>query len=454
MYRYHFLDFDYVNIICMVAIALVFAGSLFAIIRKKGRLLLTLLLLLSTIITGATVFSLKGTEDLATKLKTTTTYSEVEMSVLVKSDSPIQNLSELTDVQVPLKRDKENIEALLANAQVEKNVKLNGQEVDSYNVAYKNLQEGTSKAMVMNSAYADLLMRDDPDYESKVKVLYKYKVTKETGAPADKDKKVDTESGVFNIYVSGIDTYGSISTVSRSDVNIIMSVNMNTHKIVLTTTPRDAYVKIPDGGGDQYDKLTHAGIYGVETSMKTLANLYDIDMDYYARINFTSFLKLVDLLGGVDVYNDQAFTSYVNEDYHFEVGNVHLDSKRALAFVRERKSLQAGDNDRGKNQTKVISAIINKLTTFKSLSNITEIIKGLQDSVQTNMDFATMMKIVNAQLSSGGKFSVTSQAVTGTGSTGELPSYAMPGAALYMMQLDETSLASAKQNIKDVLEGK
>lgn len=199
--------------------------------------------------------------------------------------------------------------------------------------------------------------------------------------------------------------------------------------------------------------MTHAGIYGVETSEKTLENLYGIDIDYYARINFTSFLNLIDAIGGVTVYNDQAFTS-LHGNYDFEVGNITLNSDEALGFVRERYSLDNGDYDRGKNQLKVIQAIINKLTSFSSISNYSSIMSTLQDSVQTDMPLDTMMDLANTQLDSGKKFTITSQEVTGTGSTGELTSYAMPTASLYMIQLDDASVASASQAIKDVMEGK
>ena len=220
----------------------------------------------------------------------------------------------------------------------------------------------------------------------------------------------------------------------------------------MTSTPRDSYVQIPDGGANQYDKLTHAGIYGVETSEKTLENLYGIDIDYYARVNFTSFMNLIDAIGGVTVYNDQAFTSSAGDS--FEAGNINLNSDEALGFVRERYSLDNGDYDRGKNQLKVIQAIINKLTSFSSISNYSSIMSTLQDSVQTDMPLDTMMDLANTQLDSGKKFTITSQEVTGTGSTGTLVSYAMPTANLYMIQLDDTSVASASQAIKDVMEGK
>ena len=222
----------------------------------------------------------------------------------------------------------------------------------------------------------------------------------------------------------------------------------------MTTTPRDSYVRIPDGGADQYDKLTHAGIYGIETSVKTLENLYDIPINYYARLNFTSFVKLINALGGVTVYNDQAFTS-LHGNYNFGVGNINLTSgEEALGFVRERYSLEHGDYDRGNNQLKVIQAIVEKLTSFQSVSNYSDVISTLQDSIQTNMPLNTMMSLVNEQLDSGKTFIFSSQEVTGTGSTGQLTSYAMPNASLYMIQLDDASVAKASQAIKNVMEGK
>lgn len=393
-------------------------------------------------------FAFKSLIDVAGNLNETASYSEIEMSVVVPANSSISDVTELSSVQAPTGADGSNIDALLSQIKSDKGVNLTTDTVDSYQAAYENLINGSSQAMVLNSAYSSLLELSYDNYESNLKTIYTYKVKKNISNDASSSNK-----NVFNIYISGIDTYGSISTVSRSDVNIILTVNMDTHKILMTSTPRDSYVQIPDGGANQYDKLTHAGIYGVETSEKTLENLYGIDIDYYARINFTSFLNLIDAIGGVTVYNDQAFTS-LHGNYDFEVGNITLNSDEALGFVRERYSLDNGDYDRGKNQLKVIQAIINKLTSFSSISNYSSIMSTLQDSVQTDMPLDTMMDLANTQLDSGKKFTITSQEVTGTGSTGELTSYAMPTASLYMIQLDDASVASASQAIKDVMEGK
>lgn len=419
-------------------------------ILKKSRVLTTVLLVVFSIIAAVSLFAFKSLVDVAHNMNETASYSEIEMSVVVPSNSSVNDVSDLTSVQAPTDADGSNINELLSHIKSEKGVDLATEKVDSYQAAYENLVNGSSQAMVFNSAYSSLLEMSYENYQSNLKTIYSYKIK-----TSIKDEAKAHDSNVFNIYISGIDTYGSISTVSRSDVNLILTVNMNTHKILMTETPRDAYVKIPDGGADQYDKLTHAGIYGVETSEKTLENLYGITIDYYARLNFDSFLKLIDALGGVTVYNDQAFTAHTNNKYSFEVGNINLSSgDQALAFVRERYSLEHGDYDRGNNQMKVIQAILNKMTSLKSVSNYSTIISNVQDSIQTDMKLDTMMKLVNGQLDSGEKFTVTSQEVTGTGSTGELTSYAMPSSNLYMIKLDDASVAKASQAIKDVMEGK
>ncbi|MGT2926478.1 LCP family glycopolymer transferase CpsA [Streptococcus cuniculipharyngis] len=448
MYSYQFLDFSQVNVIYTVVLLIVFLLGLVLILLKKASRITTVLLTVVTLIGLVTLFFFKSTIDVTGKLNQTASFSEVEMSVVVPADSEITDVSQVTEIQAPVAKDRTNIESLLGQLQEEKGISLTPQEVDSYSEAYNKLTTGASKAMVLNSAYMSLL---EDDYATKIKTIYSYKVKKEITPPTT---DTQTNAGVFNIYISGIDTYGPISSVSRSDVNIIMTVNQNTNKVLLTTTPRDAYVQIPDGGNNQYDKLTHAGIYGVETSMKTLENLYGIKLDYYARINFTSFLTLIDLVGGIEVYNDQAFTSWTNSKYSFPVGNVSLNSEQALAFVRERYSLANGDNDRGKNQEKVIAAVINKLVSVNSLSNFSNIINGLGSSVQTNMPLPTMMSLANNQLKSGQSYTVVSQALTGTGSTGQLTSYAMPNASLYMMTIDDNSLATVKQAIQDTMEGR
>ena len=446
IFKYNMLAFRYLNILLTILIAGLAVLCFFLIYFKKVKTLTMILLLLGILINGTSLFVVGQFIGLTSHLNTTSNYSNYSMSVAVLAEASIDNIGQVTSITGPTETDKENIQQLMHDLKASQNKELTVGESSSYLAAYKSLLAGDTKAIILNSVFENMIESEYPDYASKIKKIYSKELTKTVETPKD------VKGNSFNVYISGIDTYGPISSVSRSDVNIIMTVNRETKKILLTTTPRDSYVPISDGGNNQKDKLTHAGIYGVDASIHTLENLYGIDLNYYARLNFTSFLKLIDLLGGVDVYNDQDFTSRHGK-FHFPVGNVHLDSEQALGFVRERYSLADGDRDRGRNQQKVIVAILQKLTSTEALKNYDSIIKGLQDSIQTNMPLETMMNLVNAQLESGGTYKINSQDLKGTGRM-DLPSYAMPDSNLYMMEISDSSLESVKAAINDVMEGK
>jgi len=446
IFRYHILAVSYFNLILAAIMVFIALVALFLISNRKAKKLTLIMLLLSIVASSLALVGVHQFVSLANHLNATSNYSSYSISVAVLTDSEIGNVSQLSSVTAPTKTDAENIKKLLDDIKTSQNKDLKVEDSSSYLAAYKSLLVGETKAIVLNSVFENLIEQEYPDHAKKIKKIYTKELTKTVEAPKSSQNKA------FNIYISGIDTYGPISSVSRSDVNIIMTVNQETKKMRLTTTPRDAYVPIADGGNNQNDKLTHAGIYGVDASIHTLENLYGIDLNYYARLNFTSFLKLIDLLGGVDVNNDQEFTS-LHGNYHFPVGNVHLDSEQALGFVRERYSLANGDGDRGRNQQKVISAIVQKLTSAEALKNFDDIMQSLQDSVQTNMPPETMVSLVNTQLVSGGKYTVITRDLKGTGRM-DLPSYAMPDSSLYMLEVDPNSLETLKTEIKDIMEGK
>lgn len=254
--------------------------------------------------------------------------------------------------------------------------------------------------------------------------------------------------GSFTVYFSGIDRAGKISGVSRTDVNLIACVNPKTGKMLITTLPRDSYVKIAGGGHDQYDKLTHSGIYGVASSVKTLENLFGIDINYYFRVNFTSLERIVDVLGGIDVENPVTFQA---NGKTFAQGTIHLNGKDALTFSRERHHLADGDRDRGRNHQRVLIAILKKAMSPSILLNYPSLMDTLGDATQTNMPVDKMTELINEQLEKGTKWTYDTAEVSGTGSTGKLPSYAMPGWKLYMYRLNEESVRANASKMKEVL---
>lgn len=434
-----------VNLIIIVAIAILLY---FRKLKKTTFVIIILYNLLSLFL----FYNIVKAVDFIETLNNNGLTSEYTMSVAVRSNSEINNIEDLVNqkIQAPMDMDKENINLLLTDIKKKKKIDLKTVNGPSYTSDLDSLLRGDTKAIVVNSAYEDLIRTAYPEYDKQVKKIYEYKVIKDNSDLLfNRNKKLGDS---FNIYVSGIDIYGPITTVSRSDVNIIATVNTKTKKILLTTVPRDSYVKIADGGKDQYDKLTHAGVYGINSSVHTLENLLDIKIDYYARVNFSRFMNIVDYVGGIEVNNDKAFTSYHGK-YDFPVGNVELDSKKALGFVRERYSFEHGDQDRAKNQQKVLTELIRKMTKIKSLSNYEEIIYEIINSTQTNMPLDVMMNFVNKNFDSNTDFDIKDSRFEGVFVNG-LPSYAMPDRKLNMFKLSEDSVIEAQKKIKDVLNGK
>ncbi len=270
-----------------------------------------------------------------------------------------------------------------------------------------------------------------------------------TGAEANKITKEP-----FVVYLSGVDNRGELTENARSDVNILAVVNPVTKQAALINTPRDYYVDL--AGTESKDKLTHAGLYGVETSMATLGNLYGVDVDHYIRINFAGFISIIDAIGGVDVYSDQAFTSVGSPGYYdpttFAEGWNHLDGKSALAFARERHAFKTGDIQRGINQMKVIDAMANKLKSPTLLMSFSKLMDAAADCFVTSFSQEQISALVRMQLGDLASWDIQSYSVTGSGGKSS-KCYSAKGQSLYVMKPDENSVNEAKALIAAVLGG-
>ena len=270
-----------------------------------------------------------------------------------------------------------------------------------------------------------------------------------TGAEANKITKEP-----FVVYLSGVDNRGDLTEKARSDVNILAVVNPTTKQAALINTPRDYYVDL--AGTDSKDKLTHAGLYGVETSMATLGNLYGVDVEHYLRINFAGFINIIDAIGGVDVYSDQAFTSVGSPGYYdpttFAEGWNHLDGKSALAFARERHAFKTGDIQRGINQMKVIDAVANKLKSPALLMGFSKLMDAAADCFVTSLSQEQISALVRMQLGDLANWDIQSYTVTGSGAK-STKCYSAKGQSLYVMKPDENSVNEAKALVAAVLGG-
>ena len=372
------------------------------------------------------------------------TYKTDNMIVVVKASDPAESILDAANYRFGYQTsvDQENNDKMLDDVQTVAGRELKLSEYDTVTDLANGLLSGQIEAAIYNEAFDGIIEESIEDYKDQVKILYQYGIETEI---QQEDTNVEAP---FNVYISGIDVSGPITTNSRSDVNIIMTVNPNTKKILLTTTPRDYYVTIPNISGEQRDKLTHAGIYGVDASMATLEQLYGIDISYYARVNFTSLITIVDALGGVDVNSEYAFSA---GGYDFVQGTNHLDGKAALAFSRERYSFESGDNQRGKNQEAVLTAILQKAMSPAILTSANQILSQVSDCVETNMTQDEMAKFINMQLSDGAGWTIVSTAATGTGDNQAC--FSSGSQLLYVMWPDEAIVGDISRRMDQVLSG-
>lgn len=330
---------------------------------------------------------------------------------------------------------------------------------DSMTALADALYDDEVDAILINQGYVDLLTEKDgyTDFRDQTRVLYTYTTTHEVD-PIVPNTSITKEP--FVVYCSGIDArVDDISAKSRSDVNILAVVNPTTKQILLVNTPRDYYLPLARNG--ELDKLTHAGLYGIDESMKVLGNLYGVQADYYVRVNFAGLVKIVDALGGVDIESDANFScvpmetpdgngDYTYQKYSFTKGINHVNGSQALAFARERKAFADGDNRRGQHQMTVIKAIVNKACSSAVLTKYQELLKAASDAFITNMPYADISSLVQMQLGDMADWNITTYAVSGEGSTEYC--YAL-GDKVWVMIKDSSKVNTAKNMIQQVING-
>lgn len=442
--------------------------------RKKAVAIV--MSILSLIITGVVAYGFLTVTKLDKTLNEISTDSRLEVietSVVVLKDDKAQTVTDISGYKVGYYEGEPASEDM--KAELSSNLTSDATYTGYANPIFlaDSLLKNDEEAIILNATYIDIISEIEgyEDFAEKVRILDTLQVETEAvyepvveepqpatngdakaeatteEATTEEPFKLTSGQDCFTVYISGIDTYGSVNTRSRSDVNILAVVNTTTGKIQLINTPRDYYVPLTISNGSR-DKLTHAGIYGIDVSRGTIANLYGINIDYYLRMNFTSFIKIIDELGGIDVNSEYDFTTRHGK-YHINKGINHLNGDEALGFARERYSFNIGDVQRGKNQMEVIKGVISKLSSKEMLSNFDSILAAISDSFQTDMPTDTMYSIVRYQLENNLTWSVDSYTVTGYDASNT--TFSMPGFYAYVMVPNEDTVNEAKRLIAETL---
>ena len=416
-------------------------------VKKKPKRVCAVFAVLFTILFGVGSFFIFKTfgviDDMSQEYKTYTYH------VLVKNDSSYQKIEDIASKTLGYYND--NSEATKkAIEKLDTVVKTENDSFGNLDGLGVSVLSGDKDAILVEDSQKTKLENAGNNennsvsgFKDKVRVLYTFKVKvklSSTGVNVTKD--------VFNVYISGMDQYGKVSEISRSDVNMILTINPKTKQILMTNVPRDYYVQLHDTTGYK-DKLTHAGTYGIDTSVKTLEDLLGIKIDYFFKVNFSSLQNIVNALDGVDVYSEYDFQSW--NGYNFTKGYNHVDGKAALAFARERHTFTDGDNQRGKNQQALIEAIFRKCTSSSIITKYNSLLDSLKDSMITDMPMKSITSLAKMQLKDNASWTITSNSLTGTGSSELTYTYSYQN--LYVMIPDEKSVTEAKEKINKVAGG-
>ena len=435
--------------LCILLVAICGAGIFLVFRKKTSKRLKIILSAISVVLIGIFTFvglklvkTLDFLDDMTTETVNAKTYS-----VVVLKDSKYTKLEDL-QYRLLLYYDNELNQSQGAIDKLTGVMTVVTEKTDDVHELANRLIKNEVDAILIEDSYYAIIEEEMEDFKEKTKVVYTFALEDVIETIA---KEVSVTKEPFVIYVSGIDSYGKISSVARSDVNMLVVVNPQTKQILLVNTPRDYYVKLHGTSGYR-DKLTHAGIYGIDMSVKTMEDLYGVDINYYVRVNFTSLINIIDAIGGVNVYSEYTFTSRIGK-YKFKKGYNQMNGKQALGFARERYSFSNGDRMRGQNQQAVINAMIEKVCSSKTiLTKFDALLDSLKGSFQTNMEYTKMLDIVRMQISDGASWNISSISVDGAGSSER--TYSMGKTRLSVLIPYAGSVNKAEALIDDVLEGK
>ncbi|MDD7388426.1 MAG: LCP family protein [Lachnospiraceae bacterium] len=444
----HYLPLHYLLGLCLIFSMMIVLCSLMIFSRTSrfsrfmGR---SLSLILSIVLIIGSAFITRSNNAL---INVTGAEKEtVSVSIVVMNESSAQTLDDIKNglIGYNASYDEDIIEDTCRAISKETGVSPNTDPYSQFGYLADGLYYGEADAIIFNEAYRPLFETSHEDFDSRTRVLKTFSLVSEEKLASSAVS--DVTKDCFIAYISGIDARGEVTSKSRSDANMLVAVNPTTHQVLLLGIPRDYYVTIP--AINAKDKLTHSGMYGINESIATLENLLDLQINYYVRINFSATVDIIDAMGGVDVNSPVAFTT-LDGKYEIKQGMNHMDGNMALYFMRSRKMLAGGDNDRVSNQIRVIRAMLNKLMSFGTITNYNSILSAAETSVQTNMTSKELQKLIQMQLGDMPEWDIQNYQLSGT-DLYTTEAYMQRGSRTYVMEPDMESVAYGKELLTKML---
>lgn len=444
IFRLNVLKNSYFTLLSMFLVGICFILN-YRLIKSKRSIAKKIIIIIIILLSIINIVGIKYTQntikfiDNITKIK----YEKQTYSVIVLN-SNYKEISDLNDKKIGFLSTNINYDK--TTKKLDKKIDFKDNKYEDIGSLIAGIYNNEVDAIVIDEAYLDIIEDNHINFYNESKVIYTFSINVKT---KDTVKKVDINKDPFIIYISGSDSRTGVETTARSDVNIVAVVNPKENKILLISIPRDYYVQLHGTTGTK-DKLTHAGVYGIEKSITTIEDLLDIDINYYTKVSFNTVINVVDVIDGIDIYSDKTFKPHTNKSCDIYEGDNHLNGECALAFARERYTYLSGDRHRGQNQQAVITAIVDKLShNPKYLVKYKDILEAIDGSFVTDLTYDEITSLAKYQLSELKEWKVESISLDGTGSMES--TYSMGNIKLYVMLPDESTIETAKTKINEYL---
>ena len=445
-YKISIIPYKYLMPIIVIIIIINIINIILMLLNNKVTKIVSIILsIIITIISIIGSFYISRTDKFLGESFNNNTEEITTYSIVIRTNR-YDSISKLTDKDLGyyINNDEEDILKKLDEL-----ITINKIKYEDIYELYDELISKKLDAILIDTAYLDVLSETNKNLDNEITILYSFDIT----TKIEKQKEEVNKIKPINIYISGSDSRSQkIYNKSRSDVNMILTINPYTKEILMTSIPRDYYVQVHGQTGLK-DKLTHAGIYGLDISEKTVEDLFDIDIDYSIKINFNAVTEVVDLVGGIEVYSDITFNSFHKAGWVVQKGMNYMDGEKALAYSRERYAYKGGDRHRIQNQQQVLEAVLKKIMTNKKLLlQYDELLTSLSNLYRTTIPKEVITLYVKDQLDNMSTWSFTSYKVDG--SNASLPTHTAPKSKRYVMIPYEKDVTEAHNKITKLISKK
>lgn len=446
--KLNILPIKYFLLIFGIIVVLEIVSILFILLKKKILNIIGYILSIILIIVNICgIYYVRVTDNFLDKSFNNDNREYTTTFYIVSKKDSNNTLDNIVGKDVGYYKDTPNIEQAITEL---------GYKYKVNTISYDNISEmfnGISYILIEKNLYDYTFEIDKSLNKLDYDIIYEYTLTFQETIDSNTEENDDNyipETNNINIYIGGTDF-----TNQLYDFNMIVSINKDTHKVLLTSIPRDYHIPVYGKGG-RSDNMGYHGAWGITTSMKSLEQLLNIKIDYYVKVRTSSLVGVVDTLGGIQFCSDKSFyTTHATilDSYDDSKGNklyvkkgcYNYNGTEILTISRERLAYSGGDRQRQKNCQSILISIFNKATSPSVIKNYQSLLDSISDLYTTSIPRDMITSYIRDILDNNTKWTFNTQSLDGYDSRGyvHLTNYLD-----YVMMPYQSSVNSASYNIK------